>query len=236
MAYQRVLLKLSGEALGHPENGHGLHQDALAAIARQVARLVEIGVEVAVVVGGGNILRGAEFSSVGGNRASADYMGMLGTLINGLALQEAIEKLGLDTRVCTALEVRQVAELFVRRRALAHLEKGRVVILAGGTGNPFFTTDTAAALRATELECEVLLKATKVDGVYSADPKKDPQATRFSELSYADVLHKNLRVMDGTAITLCQENKLPVIVFDVFREGNIERAVRGERIGTLIRQ
>jgi uridylate kinase len=162
-------------------------------------------------------------------------MGMLGTLINGLALQDAVEKLGLDTRVCTALEVRQVAELFVRRRALRHLEEGRVVILAGGTGNPFFTTDTAAALRATELECEVLLKATKVDGVYSADPKKNPQATRYHELTYAEVLHQGLKVMDGTAITLCQENALPVIVFDVFREGNIERAVRGERIGTLIR-
>ncbi|MBM3978515.1 MAG: UMP kinase [Planctomycetes bacterium] len=235
MAYQRVLLKLSGEALGQPDTGHGLHLDALANVARQVARLVEIGVEVAVVVGGGNILRGAQFSAVGGNRASADYMGMLGTLINGLALQDAVEKLGLDTRVCTALEVRQVAELFVRRRALRHLEEGRVVILAGGTGNPFFTTDTAAALRATELECEVLLKATKVDGVYSADPKKNPQATRYEELTYAQVLHQGLKVMDGTAITLCQENALPVIVFDVFREGNIERAVRGERIGTLIR-
>jgi uridylate kinase len=235
MAYQRVLLKLSGEALGHPESGHGLHLEALANVARQIARLVEIGVEVAVVVGGGNILRGAQFSAVGGNRASADYMGMLGTLINGLALQDAVEKLGLDTRVCTALEVRQVAELFVRRRALRHLEEGRVVILAGGTGNPFFTTDTAAALRATELECEVLLKATKVDGVYSADPKKNPQATRYHELTYAEVLHQGLKVMDGTAITLCQENALPVIVFDVFREGNIERAVRGERIGTLIR-
>jgi len=235
MAYQRVLLKLSGEALGQPDTGHGLHLDALANVARQVARLVEIGVEVAVVVGGGNILRGAQFSAVGGNRASADYMGMLGTLINGLALQDAVEKLGLDTRVCTALEVRQVAELFVRRRALRHLEEGRVVILAGGTGNPFFTTDTAAALRATELECEVLLKATKVDGVYSADPKKNPQATRYDELTYAQVLHQGLKVMDTTAITLCQENALPVIVFDVFREGNIERAVRGERIGTLIR-
>jgi uridylate kinase len=234
MAYQRVLLKLSGEALGHPDSGHGMHLEALATVARQVARVVEIGVEVAIVVGGGNILRGAQFSAVGGNRASADYMGMLGTIINGLALQDAIEQQGLESRVCTALEVRQVAELFVRRRALAHLEKGRVVILAGGTGNPFFTTDTAAALRATELNCEVLLKATKVDGVYTADPKKDPKATRYEELSYMDVLQNGLKVMDGTAITLCMENKLPVIVFDMFREGNIERAVRGERIGTCI--
>jgi uridylate kinase len=235
MSYHRVLLKLSGEALGDPETGHGIDREAVASIARQAARIAKNGVELAVVVGGGNILRGANFGQAGVHRASADYMGMLGTVINALALQGAIEELGVDTRVLTALEMRQVAEPFVRRRALAHLERGRVVILAGGTGNPFFTTDTAAALRATELGCEVLLKATKVDGVYSADPKTDPSAKRYDELAYMDVLQQGLRVMDGTAITLCMENRLPVVVFDLFREGNIERVVKGEPLGTTIR-
>ncbi len=235
MSYHRVLLKLSGEALGDPETGHGIDREAVGSIARQVARVARNGVELAVVVGGGNILRGASFGHGGVSRASADYMGMLGTVINALALQGAIEELGVDTRVLTALEMRQVAEPFVRRRALAHLERGRVVILAGGTGNPFFTTDTAAALRATELGCEVLLKATKVDGVYSADPETDPNAERFDELVYMDVLKRGLKVMDGTAITLCMENRLPVVVFDLFREGNIERVVKGEPLGTTIR-
>jgi uridylate kinase len=239
MSYQRVLLKLSGEALGDPESGHGLDPHAVEKIARQVARVARLGVETALVVGGGNILRGASFSAqrsgLGAQRASADYMGMLGTVINALALSNAIEELGLETRVLTALEIRQVAEPFVRRRAIAHLEKGRVVLLAGGTGNPFFTTDTAAALRAAELGCEVLLKATKVDGVYSGDPRQDARAQRFSELRYMDVLERQLKVMDGTAITLCMENRLPVIVFDLFEEGNIERVVRGEPLGTTIR-
>jgi uridylate kinase len=235
VSWKRVLLKLSGEALGHPETGQGLDPDALTSIARQVARIAQLGVEVALVCGGGNILRGSEFAAGGARRASSDYMGMLGTVINGLALQDAIETFGVPTRVLTALEIRAVAEPFVRRRALKHLEEGRVVILSGGTGNPFFTTDTAAALRATELACEVLLKATKVDGVYSADPKKDPRAQRFVELTYMDVLSRGLAVMDGTAITLCMENKLPVVVFNLFEEGNMERVVKGEPLGTTIR-
>ena len=233
--YQRVLLKLSGEALGDAQSGHGIEPDAVQRIARQVARVAGLGVEVAIVVGGGNILRGAQFSKLGATRASADYMGMLGTVINALALQDALEQQGLETRVQTAIEIRQVAEPFVRRRALSHLAQGRVVILAGGTGNPFFTTDTAAALRATELSCEVLLKGTKVDGVYTADPKKDKQARRYEELTYMEVLQQGLAVMDGTAITLCMENRLPVIVFNLFEEGNLERVVRGETLGTRIR-
>lgn len=236
MSYQRILLKLSGEALGEPGSGHGIDREAVASVSRQIARLSRTGVEVSIVVGGGNILRGAEFSETGLHRASADYMGMLGTVINALALSGAIEEHGVDTRVLTALDIRQVAEPFVRRRAIAHLAKGRVVILAGGTGNPFFTTDTAAALRATELGCEVLLKATKVDGVYSADPKTNPDAERYATLTYMDVLNRNLRVMDGTAVTLCQENDLPVIVFDLFEDGNIARAAKGEKIGTMIRR
>ena len=234
-SYQRVLLKLSGEALGDPASGHGIDPEAVQRIARQVARVSSLGVELAIVVGGGNILRGAQFSKLGAPRASADYMGMLGTVINALALQDAFEQQGLETRVQTAIEVRQVAEPFVRRRALSHLDQGRVVILAAGTGNPFFTTDTAAALRATELSCEVLLKGTKVDGVYTADPKKDKGARRYEELSYMEVLQQGLSVMDGTAITLCMENRLPVIVFNLFEEGNLERVVRGEPLGTRIR-
>ena len=209
MSYHRILLKLSGEALGDASSGHGLDPAAVASVAAQISRVARQGVEVAIVCGGGNILRGASFSHAGMSRASADYMGMLGTVINALALSSAIEHEGVDTRVLTALDIRQVAEPFVRRRALAHLDRGRVVILAGGTGNPFFTTDTAAALRAVELGCEVVLKATKVDGVYSADPKVDPEAERFSELSYMDVLERDLKVMDGTAITLCSGERPP---------------------------
>ncbi len=235
MSYQRILLKLSGEALGDLSTGHGIDPTNVQTLAAQVARVVNLGVEVALVCGGGNILRGAEFSRLGGHRATADYMGMLGTVINALALSDAIEQKGVETRVMTALEIRQVAEPFVRRRADAHLRRGRAVLLAAGTGNPFFTTDTAAALRANELGCEVLLKATKVDGVYSADPKVDPNAERYSELTYRQVLTQDLRVMDGTAITLCRENDLPVVVFDLFGEGNLERVVRGEEIGTRIR-
>jgi uridylate kinase len=235
MSYQRILLKLSGEALGQPSDGHGIHAESVTGIASQIARVVGLGVEVALVCGGGNILRGAEFSEMGGQRANADYMGMLGTLINAMALSDAIEQQGVETRVMSALEVRQVAEPFVRRRALAHLGRGRVVLLAAGTGNPFFTTDTAAARRATELGCEVLLKATKVDGVYSADPKIDPTAERYTSLDYMEVLSRNLRVMDSTAVTLCMENNLPVVVFDLFKEGNLERVVRGEELGTRIR-
>jgi uridylate kinase len=233
--YHRVLLKLSGEALGEPDSGHGIAPEMVQKIARQIARVVGLGVEVAVVCGGGNILRGAEFSRLGGHRANADYMGMLATVINAMALSDGIEHQGISTRVLTALEIRQVAEPFVRRRAQTHMKKGRVVLLAAGTGNPFFTTDTAAALRATELGCEVLLKATKVDGVYSADPKTDPSAERYDELSYMDVLSRGLRVMDGTAITMCMENSLPVVVFDLFEEGNLEKVIRGETLGTRIR-
>jgi uridylate kinase len=233
--YQRVLLKLSGEALGGPDGGQGIDPEAVRTIAKQIVGVNRAGVQVAVVVGGGNILRGGEFSKLGGQRASADYMGMLATVINALALCDALEALGLPTRVMTAIEIRQVAEPFLRRVALAHLEKGRVVILAAGTGNPFFTTDTAAALRAAELSCEVLLKATKVDGVYTADPKRDAGARRYEELTHMDVLRDGLRIMDGTAITMCMENRLPVVVFNLFEEGNLERVVRGERLGTRIR-
>ncbi len=235
MAYERILLKLSGEALGNPETGHGIDPDAVNLVARQVVAVANSGVKTAVVVGGGNILRGAHFSQIGANRASADTMGMLGTLINALALADAIERQGGQARVLSALDVRTVAEPFVRRRALTHMDRGRVVILAAGTGNPYFTTDTAAALRATELGCEVLLKATKVDGVYTADPNEDPTARRLTDVTYMDVLRDGLRVMDGTAIALCMEHQLPVVVFDLFVEGNIERVVRGENLGTTIR-
>jgi len=235
MTYQRVLLKLSGEALGAPESGHGIDPTAVRGLAAQIARVCQSGTQVALVCGGGNILRGAEFSELGAERASADYMGMLGTIINGLALSDALESQGLETRVMTALEVRSVAEPYVRRRALRHLSKGRVVILAGGLGAPLFTTDTAAAQRAVELNCEVLLKATKVDGVYTADPKKDPDATRIDSLSYMQVLSEQLKVMDGTAVTMCMEHGLPVVVFDLFAEGNLERVVQGQTdLGTTI--
>lgn len=235
MTFHRVLLKLSGEALGDPEDGHGIDPEMVRRIAAQIGRVAKVGVEVAIVCGGGNILRGAEFSRLGGHRANADYMGMLGTVINAMALSDAIEQAGFETRVATALEIRQVAEPFLRRRALAHLQSGRILVLAAGTGNPFFTTDTAAALRATELGCDVLLKATKVDGVYSADPELDASAKRYTDLTYMEVLKQGLRVMDSTAITLCMENELPVIVFDLFEEGNLERVVRGEPVGTTIR-
>ncbi|MCK6444975.1 MAG: UMP kinase [Planctomycetes bacterium] len=235
MAYHRVLLKLSGEALGVTGSGQGLDPDAVNLVARQVAHVASLGVEIALVVGGGNILRGAEFSKLGADRASADYMGMLATVINALALSDAIEKQGRATRVMTAIEIKQVAEPFLRRKAVAHLEKGLVVILAAGTGNPFFTTDTAAALRARELGCEVLLKATKVDGVYTADPKRDRTAERLETLTHMQVLERQLKVMDTTAISLCMESRLPVVVFNLFEEGNIERVVRGENLGTIIR-
>jgi uridylate kinase len=234
MPYQRVLLKLSGESLGDPVTGHGIDPDSVNRVAVEVAEVARTGVQVAIVTGGGNILRGAQFSQLGAARASADYMGMLGTVINGIALTEAIEQAGAAARLMTALEIKQVAEPFVRRRALRHLEKGRVVVLAAGTGNPFFTTDTAASLRATELGCDVLLKATKVDGVYSSDPTTNPDAVRYERLTYMDVLSQGLRVMDGTAITLSMESKLPVVVFDMFTPGNIARVIGGEPLGTRI--
>ncbi len=232
--YRRVLLKLSGESFGRPA-GFGIDAEALASIAGEVLDAARSGVQIAVVVGGGNIVRGAELAAAGHiHQATADQMGMLGTVINALALKEKLVSLGADCRVMSAMEIRAVAEPFIRGRALRHLEKGRVVILAGGTGNPYFTTDTCAALRATELECEVLLKATKVDGVYSADPKKDPKATRFDRLTFAEAMSRGLRIMDLTALAMCQERRLPVLVFEFARRGNIRRVAGGEAVGTLV--
>ncbi len=229
---QRILLKLSGESLG--ANGAGVDPDVVATIADRVARVQRLGVEVAIVVGGGNLLRGAEFSKRGTNRATADQMGMLATAINTLALQDGLERAGVETRAASAIEMKTLMEPYIRRRMIRHLEKGRVVILAGGTGNPYFTTDTAAALRATELGVDAIFKATKVDGVYTADPKKDKTATKYSRLTFAEALEKDLRVMDRTAFTLCMENDMPIMVFDMFEPGNLERAVRGEDIGTWV--
>ena len=213
---------------------YGISPKILQQIAGEIREIVEFGVEVGVVIGGGNIFRGVSASTEGMDRASADYMGMLATVINGLALQDALEKLGVYTRLQSAIEMKQLAEPYIRRRAVRHLEKGRVVIFAGGTGNPYFTTDTAASLRAMEIHAEVILKATKVDGIYSADPMKDPTATRYSTLTYLDVLKMNLKVMDSTAISLCMDNDLPIIVFDLGTKGNITRVVLGEVIGTTV--
>ena len=235
MSYQRILLKLSGEAFADRETGRGLDQGSVQTIARQVVHVSRLGVEIAIVVGGGNILRGAKVAGMSAARASADYMGMLGTVINALALSDAVEQLGVETRVMTAIEIAKVAEPFVRRRALKHLSNGRVVILGAGTGNPFFSTDTAAALRARELACDVMLKGTKVDGVYSADPMVDRSAQRIPTLSHQEFLQRQLKVLDSTAVNLCQESKLPIVVFNLFDEGNIERVVRGEAVGTTIR-
>lgn len=232
--YRRVLIKLSGEAL-QGDQGYGISPATLEAFAEQICELQRLGVEVAIVIGGGNIFRGVAGSTAGMDRAAADYMGMLATVINGLALQDAIEKFGVQTRVQTALEIKEVAEPYIRRRATRHLEKGRVVIFAAGTGNPYFTTDTAAALRAMECHAEVIMKATNVDGVYDSDPKKNPDAQRFERLTYLDVLSKNLRVMDSTAISLCMDNDLPIIVFDLNRPGNMKRVIMGEKLGTMIR-
>ena len=231
--FKRILLKLSGEAL-MGDGKYGIAPRTLQQIAGEVKEVIDLGVEVGIVIGGGNIFRGVSASTEGMDRASADYMGMLATVINGLALQDALEKLGVFTRVQSAIEMSQLAEPYIRRRAVRHLEKGRVVIFAAGTGNPYFTTDTAASLRAMEIHAEVILKATKVDGIYSADPKKDPTATRYTQLSYIDVLRGNLKVMDSTAISLCMDNDLPIIVFDLGRHGNITRAVMGEEIGTTV--
>ncbi|NUN47861.1 MAG: UMP kinase [Candidatus Brocadiae bacterium] len=231
--YRRILLKVSGEGLCASGN-KGLDIDEIDSLAREVLSAQAAGAQVAVVVGGGNIVRGAELSKRGVTPATADYMGMLATVINSLALQDMLEKHGAQVRVATAISVHSVAEPYVRRRVLSHLEKGRIVILAAGTGNPHVTTDTAAALRATELGCEVILKATKVDGVYTGDPKKDPSATRYEKLSYMDVLNQRLKVMDSMAISMCMEYHIPIIVFDLKRDGNIARVVRGEQIGTTI--
>jgi len=232
--YRRILLKLSGEALAG-EQGFGIDPEVIKGIAEEVRDVVALGVEVALVIGGGNIFRGLAASSKGMDRASADYMGMLATAMNSLALQDALEKCGVVTRVQSAIEMQEIAEPYIRRRAVRHLEKGRVVIFAAGTGNPYFTTDTAASLRAMEINAEVILKATKVDGVYSADPKKDKQAVKYAELTYLEVLKQGLQVMDATATSLCMDNNLPIVVFDLTRRGNIEKVVLGETIGTVVK-
>jgi uridylate kinase len=231
--YRRVLLKLSGEAL-MGEQQYGVDPAVTTRIARDVAEIQSLGVETAIVIGGGNIFRGLVASARGMDRATADYMGMLATVINGLALQDALEQHGIVTRTVTAIEMRAVAEPFIRRRAIRHLEKGRVVIFAAGTGNPYFTTDTAAALRAMEIKAEVILKGTKVDGIYSADPMIDKQATKYPTISYLQVLERQLKVMDATAISLCMDNKLPIVVFNLREPGNIGRVVTGEPIGTTV--
>ncbi|HEU4880214.1 MAG TPA: UMP kinase [Gemmatimonadaceae bacterium] len=232
-AYSRVLLKISGEALAGGK-GIGFDFDTLNRIAGEIKEVVDFGAGIGMVIGGGNIVRGAQFAQNGMDRVGGDYMGMLGTVINALAVQDVLERNGIETRVMTAINMEQIAEPFIRRRALRHFEKGRVVIFAAGTGNPYFSTDTAAALRAIQTKSQVIIKATSVDGVYSADPKKDPAATLFSEISYRDVMLKELGVMDQTAIALCRENKLPVIVLNINTPGAIARAVKGERIGTIV--
>jgi uridylate kinase len=234
--YKRVVLKLSGEAL-QGSQPHGIDQLTLNSIAKQIKEIKEIGVEVAIVLGGGNIFRGLENTENKGlemERAVADYMGMLATVINGLALQDALEKLGLPTRVMTAIEMQKIAEPYIRRRAIRHLEKGRIVIFVAGTGNPYFTTDTAAALRAMEINADVILKATKVEGIFSSDPLKDKKARKFKRLRYIDILKKGLKVMDATAVSLCMDNRLPIIVFNLNKPGNIKRVILGENIGTIV--
>ena len=232
--YQRILLKLSGEALAG-QQGYGIDPDIIRGIAREIREVVELGLEIAIVIGGGNIFRGVAASSMGMDRASADYMGMLATVMNSLALQDALEKAGVVTRVQSAIEMQEIAEPYIRRRAVRHLEKGRVVIFGAGTGNPFFTTDTAASLRAVEIGAEIILKATKVDGVYNADPKKDKNAVKYDQLTYLDVLKQGLEVMDSTATSLCMDNNLPILVFDLTTTGNIKRVVCGEKIGTIVK-
>ncbi len=233
LRYRRILLKLSGEAL-LGERQYGVDPAFCAFIAQQVADVVAMGVEVGIVVGGGNIFRGMAAAARGMDRATGDYIGMLATVMNGLALQDAIERTGIPVRVMSAIAMNEVAEPYIRRRAVRHLEKGRVVVFVAGTGNPYFTTDTAAALRAVEIDAEVLLKATKVDGVYDADPMKVPTATRYERLGYLDVLRDQLKVLDAAAVSLCQENDLPIVVFDLNRPDNITRVARGEPVGTLI--
>jgi uridylate kinase len=232
--YRRILLKLSGEALAG-EQGYGIDPDVISGIAAEIKEVIDLGVEVAVVIGGGNIFRGLAASSKGMDRASADYMGMLATVMNSLAMQDALEKQGVVTRVQSAIDMQQIAEPYIRRRAVRHLEKGRVVIFSAGTGNPYFTTDTAASLRAMEINAEVILKATKVDGIYSADPKKDKDAVKLPTLTYLEVLQKGLQVMDATATSLCMDNNLPMIIFDMTHRDNIKKVVLGENIGTIVK-
>lgn len=231
--YRRVLLKLSGEAL-MGELGYGIDPSVVQEIATEVAEVVGEGVQMAIVVGGGNIFRGIKASAAGMDRATADYIGMIATVMNAMTLQDALERMGIPTRVQTAIAMQEVAEPYIRRRAIRHLEKGRVVIFGAGSGNPFFTTDTTAALRAAEIDAEVIFKATKVDGIYDSDPQKNPTARRFQSLTYSHVLTHDLRVMDSTAIALCKENNIPIMVFDLTVRGNIHRAVQGEPVGTIV--
>lgn len=232
--YKRVLLKLGGECLADKDGGFGIHREALQNIGSEIMEARQLGVQVAIVIGGGNIFRGTNASSLGMERVTADYMGMLATVINSLALQHALESFGIATRVQTAIEIHQVAETYVRRRAIRHLEKGRVVIFAGGTGNPYFTTDTAASLRAMEIGAEVIFKATKVDGIYSSDPKENVDAVKFQQLTYLDVLKQGLKVMDSTSVSLCMDNKLPMVIFNVREKHSIKRVLLGEKIGTTV--
>ena len=232
-AYRRIVLKLSGEALAG-DQGYGIDPPVLVRVAQEVREVIRLGVQVAIVIGGGNIFRGVAASAQGMERATADYMGMLATVMNALALQDALEKSGLQTRVLSAIEMRAVAEPYIRRRAIRHLEKGRVVIFAAGTGNPFFTTDTAGALRAIEIGADVIMKATKVDGIYTADPKRDAGAERLGRVTYLEALSRRLEVMDTTAISLCMENSLPIVVFDLTSTGNIRRIVLGEPVGSIV--
>jgi uridylate kinase len=232
--YRRIVLKLSGESLQGPE-GFGIHGETVAALAREIKGVSELGVEIAIMVGGGNIFRGARQKSLEIDRATGDYMGMLATVINGLALQDALEKQGCFTRLMSAIEMHQVAEPFIRRRATRHLEKNRIVIFAGGTGNPYFSTDTAAALRAMEIKADVILKATRVEGIYDADPEKVAGAKFFATIGYRDVLQRGLQVMDATAISLCMDNRMPIVVFNMTVPGNLKRVVLGERVGSTVK-
>jgi len=231
--YKRIVLKLSGEALQGGQK-YGIDPGVVSSIADQIKEVKNLGVETTIAIGGGNIFRGVNAARQGIDRSTADYMGMLATVINGLALQDALEKKGVFTRVQTAIEMQELAEPYIRRRAIRHLEKKRCVVFVAGTGNPYFSTDTSAALRAIEIDAEVILKATKVDGVFSSDPKKDPSAKKFSKVKYIDVLKKGLKVMDSTAISLCMDNKLPIIVFNLTKPGNIKRVVLGEKVGTVV--
>ena len=232
--YNRVLLKLSGESLAEKDGGFGINVDSINNLAKEVFAGQSLGVQIAIVIGGGNIFRGATASSLGMERVTGDYMGMLSTIINALALQHALESVGINTRVQTAIEIPQMAEPYIRRRAIRHLEKGRVVIFASGTGNPYFTTDTAASLRAVEIGAAVIFKATKVDGIYSADPMKDDSATKFERLTYLEVLEKGLKVMDSTSVSLCMDNKLPMVVFNIRERNSIKRVLLGEKLGTVV--
>ena len=232
--YKRVLLKLSGEALQGPGK-FGISSDVIEYVSEEIKSIYSLGVETAIVIGGGNIFRGVSSSSKGMDRSTADYMGMLATVINALALQDFLERKGLSTRIQTALEIKQVAEPFIKRRAIRHLEKGRIVIFASGTGNPFFTTDTAATLRALQMGADIIMKATKVDGIYDKDPVKNKDASKFTELTYMEILKKGLKVMDATSISLCMEGNIPIVVFDLFEKGNIEKVIAGEKVGTIVR-